>query len=146
MLETCAALEELMLEIRAAMEELMLETRATNMELEEDFMPLLLSAEISAVAQRQLGLEEAITEVFADVFTDTGRTRVIARTWTRSSRTWRPPSPLHAPQATTHGHARGGLRRARSPTTIMEPRPHTLTSTPARRFAAAPQGQIDSGR
>ena len=134
-----------MLEIRAAMDELMLETRMANVELELDFKPLLPSAETSAVARRQLAMEEALTEVFTDVFTDAGRTHVIARTWTRSSRTWRPSRPLHAPQATTRGPARGDLRRARSPIMIMEPLPQTLTSTPARRLAAAPQGQIDSG-
>ena len=128
------------------MEELILETRAANGELEKDFGPFLPSAETSAVARRQLAMEEALTEVVTDVFTGTGRTRVIARTWTRSSRTWRPSRPLRAPQATTLGPVRGGPRRARSPTMIMEPRLHTLMSLPARRLVAAPKGQVGSGR
>ena len=50
-------------EVDKAMEELILETRAANVELEEDFKPLLPSAETSAVARRQLAMEEALTEV-----------------------------------------------------------------------------------
>ena len=62
-LKNRTAMEELVLEIRAAVEELMLETRAANVELEEDFRPLLPSAETSAVARRHPAMEEALTEV-----------------------------------------------------------------------------------
>ena len=101
-LEIRTTVEELLLEVRTAMEELMLEIRTVNVELEEDLRLLPMS-------RRQPAMEEALTEVFTDVFTDTGRTHVIARTWTCSSRTWRPSRPLRAPQATTRGPARGGL-------------------------------------